>query len=79
MYSLGFEPLFAKMSKSRYEEKYIFRESLTQQSALCDHMRHNPDAREMMDQSDDDTWKMCALNPCNFDYVFHGIRGGLLC
>lgn len=43
-------------------------------------MHQNPDACKMMNHIDDgDTWKMCALNPCDFDYTFHGTRGGLLC
>ena len=78
LYPLEFEPLFAKISKSHYEEKYIFQDCLMQQSALSEHMHHNPDTRDTMDISDDNTWKMCAVNPCDFDYMFHGIRGGLL-
>ena len=73
-----FEPLFALITKSRYAEKYIFKEGLTQMSALRDHMRNDPEVRDAMDMIKEGGYeKGCALNPCSYEFVFHGLRKGI--
>lgn len=73
-FSLDFEPLFAIMTKSRYENKFILRNSLTQQAALRDIVRDDPDVVQGIDDYES---KTSPVNPCSFEYIFYGIHQGL--
>lgn len=77
---IEFEPLFAVITKSRCVKKYIFKDGLTQMSALRDHMREDPEVQNAMDMIEESGYeKGCALNPCSFEFVFHGLCKGNLC
>ena len=67
-FSIEFESLFVKITKSRYANHYIFKDGLTQLSALSDARRHEKE--EIYDEN------ICSVNPCHFDFSFTGIRKG---
>ena len=64
-----FEPLFAKITESRYARKFTFVQNLTQESALINHMSDNLEGRDMVESGE-----ISVINPCSFDFIFHGIR-----
>ena len=68
---LEFEPLFAMITKSKYAKHYVFKEGITQLSALRDNLKDHPDEVE------EGYERMRPINPCNFDFVFHGVRKGM--
>ena len=46
-------------------------------SALRDQMGEDPEVRDAMDMIEERGYeKGCALNPCSFEFVFHGLRKG---
>ena len=69
MFFFEFEPLFAKITESRYAKHYIFQECLTQKIALEDNMRDDEDGRDLVENSD-----FATINPCSVNFIFHGIR-----
>lgn len=63
------------ITKSQYANHYTFKEGITQLSALKDNLKDHPGMR---DEADEDYERMRPINPCNFDFVFHGVRKGML-
>ena len=66
-----FDPLFALFTKSRYADKYVLKANLTQYGAIMENM--NADDAGVHDEN----WRVS--NPCDFDFLFYGVRTGMLC
>ena len=47
---------------------------MTQESAIMDLARNNPEVKDLVEE--EGPWKTCILNPCSYDYVFEGVKGG---
>ena len=71
--SLEFEPLFAMITESRYAKHYVFKDGLTQLSALRDNLRDEEGfVHHEFDDHDDN--QIGSLNPCDYNFFLTGIR-----